>query len=521
MAIDLEDLRDGLSGALDELIVERDKAVTKNEMDKVATAEAEMDRIGVVLATVQFALNEEQAINMNAVAARLLESVQAQRAIGLSTAAKSIDGLIGQLNGPVPGGAATGGGGKGKKKKPVGPIASDIQAKPGKFQIVVDKLIAGAKANGLDPMMILTFIAIESDFDPVQCSPVSSAAGLFQFIDSTWAAVGGPTFPGRGGVGNGQAAGASVDVQVDLGCKFTADNASKLAKELGEPPTGVTIYMAHQQGFGGALKILRANRNDSIESVIGAAAARNNRFEGLTVGQTIEKFSAVYRSNEDDARALVTIAAAGPAVVGADPVEADPAATDSILNKAVHVALTEMEVFARRDGAVLLETQPPLSSRVLEYFKLVGRPDITDPTAEPWSAAFISFVMKTAGASPTQFPISPSHSLYILTGLANRVANRMNASIIYFDRNEMAPKVGDLIGFSRTAEVRNRADMERFLPAKFFPSHTNLVVDAAPGKIKAIGGNLSQSIRISNVKTDAQGRIDPSDQHFFVLRMNM
>ena len=517
MTIELEDLRDGLSEALDELIAERDEAVKKNQMDKVTTAEAEMDRIGVVLATVQFALNEEQAINMNAVAARLLESVQAQRAIGLSTAAKDIDGLIKKMDGSV------GGGGKGKRKKrPTGESTGtgDVQAKPGKFQVVVGKLIAGAKAKGLDPMMILTFIAIESDFDPTQCSPVSSAAGLFQFIDSTWSAVGGPTFPGRGGIGNGHAAGASIDMQVDLGCKFTADNAEKLAQALGEPPVGVTIYMAHQQGLAGALKILRANRNDAIESVIGEAAAKNNRFQGLTVGQTIEKFSAVYRSNEDDARALVTFIGAGPAAGEVEEEEVAETA-GSILPKAVHAALTEMEVFARKNGAVLVETKQPLSSRVLEYFKLVGRPDIIDPTAEPWSAAFISFVMKTAGASPTQFPISPSHSLYILFALANRVANRMNASMVYFDRNERAPEVGDLIGFSRTAEVRNRADMERFLPSKFFASHTNLVVDVAPGRIKAIGGNLSQSTRIVNVKTDAEGRIDPSDQHFFVLQMNM
>ena len=519
MTIELEDLRDGLSEALDELIAERDEAVKKNEMDKVTTAEAEMDRIGVVLATVQFALNEEQAINMNAVAARLLESVQAQRAIGLSTAAKDIHGLIKKMDGSVGGGGGKGKG-KGKKRQTGGSTGTgDIQAKPGKFQVVVSKLIAGAKAKGLDPMMILTFIAIESDFDPTQCSPVSSAAGLFQFIDSTWAAVGGPTFPGRGGIGNGHAAGASIDMQVDLGCKFTADNVKKLAQALGEPPVGVTIYMAHQQGLAGALKILRANRSDSIESVIGEAAAKNNRFQGLTVGQTIEKFSAVYRSNEDDARALVTFIAAGPAAGEAEEEVAETAG--SILPKAVHAALTEMEVFARKNGAVLVETKQPLSSRVLEYFKLVGRPDIIDPTAEPWSAAFISFVMKTAGASPTQFPISPSHSLYILFALANRVANRMNASMVYFDRHERAPEVGDLIGFSRTAEVRNRADMERFLPSRFFASHTNLVVDVAPGRIKAIGGNLSQSTRIVNVKTNAEGRIDPSDQHFFVLQMNM
>ncbi|MEH2529754.1 hypothetical protein V1277_003871 [Bradyrhizobium sp. AZCC 1588] len=513
MADDLEDLRDGLSASLDQLLAERDAALVASEMDKVTTAEAEADRIGVVLATVQFAINKQQAMNMNAVAARLRESVEAQRAIGLSTAAKSIEKLIQTIGGAESGG---GGGAKGQRKKVrgSGPVTGDIQAKPGKHQAVVEKLIAGAKKHGLDPMMVLTFIAIESDFDPTQCSPVSSAAGLFQFIDSTWAAVGGPSFPGRGGVGNGHAAGAPVDLQVELGCAFTADNVVKLANELGQPPTGMLVYMAHQQGMAGALKIIRANQNASIESITGVAAARNNGFAGLTVGQTINKFSTIYRSNEDEARALVTIMA------GADAEEGE-LATSSVLPKAAHIALTEMEMFARKAGATIVESREPLRSRVLEYFDLVGRPDITDPSATPWSAAFISFVLKTAGASPTEFPISPNHSRYILAGLTNRVANRMNASIVYFDRNERAPRVGDLIGFSRTASVRNRADLERLLPDTFFPSHTNLVIDVSPGKIKAIGGNLSQTINVVNVRTDSQGRIDPSDQHFFLLQMNI
>jgi hypothetical protein len=193
----------------------------------------------------------------------------------------------------------------------------------------------------------------------------------------------------------------------------------------------------------------------------------------------------------------------------------------SILPKAVQVALNEMNTFARKNGAVVLEKQPPLASRVLDYFKLVGRPDITDPSAEPWSAAFISFVMKTAGAAPTDFPISQNHARYILAGLANRMRNRMNAPIVYFDRNEMAPKVGDLVGLSRTAQVRNRADLERLLPDTFFPSHTDLVVALSPGRIQTIGGNLSDSIRTTNIRTDSQGRIDPSDQHFFVLQLNI
>jgi hypothetical protein len=178
-------------------------------------------------------------------------------------------------------------------------------------------------------------------------------------------------------------------------------------------------------------------------------------------------------------------------------------------------------MFARRNGTIITETQERLSRRVLEYFRLVGRPDIVDPSAEPWSAAFISFVMRNAGAGPTQFPISPSHSRYILAGLANRINNRNNASIVYFDRNEMSPRVGDLIGFSREAGVRNRADLEALLPDKFFKSHTNLVIDVSPGKIKVIGGNVSQTILTKTVKADANGNVHPSDEHFFVLRINI
>jgi hypothetical protein len=129
--------------------------------------------------------------------------------------------------------------------------------------------------------------------------------------------------------------------------------------------------------------------------------------------------------------------------------------------------------------------------------------------------------MNSAGATPLQFPISPAHSRYILLGLANRIKNNRSATIVYFDRDETAPRVGDLIGFSRTAEVKNRADLERFLPDKFFPSHTDLVIDVSGPRIKAIGGNVDQTIMTSTVAADANGKIDPADPHFFLLRLNI
>jgi hypothetical protein len=143
-------------------------------------------------------------------------------------------------------------------------------------------------------------------YHPTICNKSTSAAGLFQFIDSTWATVShGMTFPGRGGPNNGQAAGASVNMQVQLGCQFLADIAAHFQTKLGRTPTTTEIYMGHQQGEAGALKILMGNKNAPITSVISANAARLNGFAGMTIGQTIASFDALVQKKAAVARQQV------------------------------------------------------------------------------------------------------------------------------------------------------------------------------------------------------------------------
>jgi hypothetical protein len=290
--------------------------------------------------------------------------------------------------------------------------------------------------------------------------------------------------------------------------------------------------MANAQGLSGALAILRADRNAPIEAVITAEQAANNGFAGMTVGQVINRFDAVIRSSEDNVRGLVEAAPSAPAggptggpageppAGGPRPAAPGPATARPIASQAPHVALNEMEIFARHGGAVVTEQNEPLRDRVLEYFKFVGRGDVTDP-AVFWSAAFISFVMGGAGADATQFPFSAAHSHYILRGLANRMRNDMSAAVVYFDKNEIAPRIGDLVGASNTPTVRNRADLEQLLPDEPFHSHTDLVIDTAPGRLTAIGGNVDNTIKTRPVITDADGKIVPADERFFVLRINI
>jgi Transglycosylase SLT domain len=336
MVEQLSDIRDRLKEASDQLLDERDAAA--NDPAKVAVAEAEFDRIAVVLSSVQTAINQQLALNLNAVAARLEDSIEAQRAIGLSTAAATLTDLVerirSSLASPAPSGTDTGQPpvppsqpprGDPSQDQPApggqplqGPGTSGLQAKPGKHQMVIDKLIAGAKTENLDPPTVLTIVSIESEFNPTATNPVSSAGGLFQFLDTTWVTNGGATFPGRGGPGNGQAAAAPVDNQVEIGCRFVAKTIRDLAAQLGRTPTLTAIYMAHQQGFTGALRILKSNPAASIESVVGDEAARNNRLSGLTVAQAIAKIGTLVRDHEGEALALVTtVPAIGAAIVTA------------------------------------------------------------------------------------------------------------------------------------------------------------------------------------------------------------
>ncbi|HUC73038.1 MAG TPA: hypothetical protein VMS01_17755, partial [Stellaceae bacterium] len=151
----MTDIRDELKKASDQLLDERDAAA--NDPAKVAVAEAEFDRIAVVLSSVQTAINQQLALNLNAVATRLQDSIEAQRAIGLSTAAATLADLVerirGSLASPAPGRTDTGEppapqgpAPRGEPRQdppapqeqpPQGPGGSGLQAKPGKHQLVV------------------------------------------------------------------------------------------------------------------------------------------------------------------------------------------------------------------------------------------------------------------------------------------------------------------------------------------------------------------------------------------------
>ena len=120
-----------------------------------------------------------------------------------------------------------------------------------------------ARRYGVDPDVAVKIATIESGLNPQNQNPRSSAGGLFQFIDSTW---------GRYGGGKNK---YDPYANADAGARFISDNMAGLKRSLGRDPTPGEIYMAHQQGLGGALNILRDPNRLAVEAVGSKAVSLN------------------------------------------------------------------------------------------------------------------------------------------------------------------------------------------------------------------------------------------------------
>lgn len=145
-----------------------------------------------------------------------------------------------------------------------------------------------------------------------------------------------------------------------------------------------------------------------------------------------------------------------------------------------------------------------------------GVPFAGDPYA--WSAAFVSYVMRTAGAGD-RFPYSATHADYI------NAAARGNSPVLRAERPDAyAPRAGDLICMGRGGSAALRFDQ---LPTAQFPGHCDIVVAADPGQLTVVGGNVDASVTLKHVPLTAAGTLagpdgTPADDRypwFVVLRV--
>ena len=142
-----------------------------------------------------------------------------------------------------------------------------------------------------------------------------------------------------------------------------------------------------------------------------------------------------------------------------------------------------------------------------------------------WSAAFVSYVMRIAGAGAA-FPYSADHAVYINEAKRMKLGQAHNWLVVAERPEAYAAIPGDLICHGRGRAAGLRYDD---LPTvALFPSHCDIVVDTShSGRIGVIGGNIGDAVTLRQIPVGADGRLarpdgvvlDQDQTWFAVLRL--
>jgi hypothetical protein len=226
--------------------------------------------------------------------------------------------------------------------------------------------------------------------------------------------------------------------------------------------------------------------------------------------------------------AIVFLAAALAGCAGATNVVPDFAAKPYVpFNRedAVAIALREWRLFGSlsdlpgspEPAVVKPERAPGLWERVGEYWWLglggkgrearwTGRHDdnghvfpAMNDEHYAWSAAFISYVMRIAGAGD-RFPYAPNHAAYV-----NAAASGRSSILIAHAPQSYTPKPGDLMCFGR--EWASRLRFSDLPTGGFWPGHCAVVVAHQDNTLSVVGGNEEDAVTMDHVTIGSDRRL--------------
>jgi hypothetical protein len=238
---------------------------------------------------------------------------------------------------------------------------------------------------------------------------------------------------------------------------------------------------------------------------------------------------------------LLLAACAAPAPVPQPPLSYPPSAAARVVRLALEEWRDWGEVvqdYAAPAPSADAESRPMNFPRVLAYWRAV--PEDFDAVAdnrriyaavlagqrvepalwaEPhWSAAFISWVFRSAGVDSPEFPPSATHAFYIDGLLALAARHPAQAPFLPHGPGEHVARPGDLVCLDRSrTPLRDWRD-RLAETGRARPMHCDIVVRGAretglrtvPGAVEAVGGNVRDAVALTRYPADAEGRVLPA-----------
>lgn len=184
-----------------------------------------------------------------------------------------------------------------------------------------------------------------------------------------------------------------------------------------------------------------------------------------------------------------------------------------------------LEEYARwhPGGSPRTETDPAMRATLRGYWTdgaglPGGAADRATLERTAWSAAFISWLMRQAGAEG-RFRYAAGHTAYCAAAKRNRLANDLANPFWLYRVTERAPEAGDLVC---TGREDSGVTFDNVDDGQARKSHCDLVVGVAPGRLTVIGGNVGNSVGRKLIRTDEAGRVRTDGgqrQYYAVLRV--
>ena len=169
------------------------------------------------------------------------------------------------------------------------------------------------------------------------------------------------------------------------------------------------------------------------------------------------------------------------------------------------------------DGYV--ETDAEVKADLMRYWESVGY-YFTDAEYNsnsfhennPWSAAFVSSVMKDAGAGD-DFDYSPSHAAYLIYAIDNTL-QYPDEPFKAYRTDEVLPEEGDIVCKNRSGGNATYDDV-----VVGDPLHCDIITYVGWFGVDAIGGNLSNTVKEVSYSLDSNGML--TDEHFAIIKTDL
>jgi Uncharacterized protein conserved in bacteria (DUF2272) len=187
-----------------------------------------------------------------------------------------------------------------------------------------------------------------------------------------------------------------------------------------------------------------------------------------------------------------------------------------------NLALQEWNFFGNqeisKDGDFLkrgkVETDDGFWDRVGVYWKEGTNTNLNGlNTDEPWSATFISYIMRNAGLG-NQFYYSIAHRDYINRAIIAK-QNQDTTKLFWGHKiSQYTPKIGDLVCYARQNDLSYENRPEGYA------SHSDIVIDIVGKELLVIGGNVKDSVTLKHLKLDNNGILVDNQFRWFTILEN-